>query len=230
MSDEKENGSDIHPIIKALDLAWEPSLLIKFLFYCLFIDLACSEIVGHGLWAVRFQDLSDLSIGSICGIFFFWALMLLVLNFISEVIKILNTSGDGSGRRQGSVSPSELLTEAIKTNSYVFYNLHVKARNAQKNRLKSRKRLEVTSLGVSLLIIMEWVKVARSESGGLFVEWIWRVIKIFSDSNDPVSQGWVAFIACLLSLTSVCAVYANRYDFTADYVYCPSLYYKLNDK
>ncbi|TBL46454.1 hypothetical protein EYY99_02945 [Hafnia alvei] len=226
MTVEKENGSDLHPFIKALDLAWEPSLLIKFLFYCLFVDLGCFQVVGHGLWAVKLQDISKLSIGSICGIFFFWALMLVVLGFIRGIIKLFVPNRDVFRRQQGSVSPSELLTEAVKTDSYVLYNLHIKIKNAQENKIKSCTRLEVTCLGVLLLMGLEWVRAVQNEGGGLFVEWVWHVAKPFSDSADPISQGGIALVACLLSFLSVLVVYTTRNDFTADYIDSHSLHYK----
>lgn len=228
MSDENENGSNLHPIIKALDLAWESSLFMKFLFYCLFVDLACFQVIGHGLWSVKLQDLSSLSIGNICGIFFFWALMLVMLDFIRLIINLCLPYRGDFRIMQGSVSPSELFTEAVKTDSYVFYNLHAKAKAAQKNRFKLRRRAEITCVGVLLLMILEWVRVVQSEGGGLFVEWVWHVIKPLSGSDDPISQGGVAFIACLLCVLPIFVVYASRYNYTADYVDCPSLYNKLN--
>lgn len=228
MSDEKENGSNIHPIIKALDLAWESSLFMKFLFYCLFVDLACFQVIGHGLWSVKLQDLSSLSIGNICGIFFFWALMLIMLDFIRLIINLCLPYRGDFRKMQGSVSPSQLFTEAVTTDSYVFYNLHVKAKTAQKHRLESRRRAEITCIGVLLLLMLEWVSVVQNKGGGLFIEWVWQVIKPFSGSDDPISSGGVAFIACLLSLFPIFVVYASRYDFAADYVDCPSLYNKLN--
>ncbi|MFI3311184.1 hypothetical protein [Ewingella allii] len=228
MLDEKENGSNIHPIIRALDLAWEFSLFSKFIFYFLFIDLACFQVIGYGLWSVKIQDLGNLSIGNIGGVFIFWVLMLAILDFIRVTIRLCLPYRGDFKRKHGRVSPSELFTEAVKTDSSVFYNIHLKARSAQENRIKLRRRLEITCIGVLLLIILEWVKVIQSEGGGLFVEWVAHILKSFS--QDPISQGWVAFIMCFLSFLSVVVVYAGRLDFTADYVDCPSLYYKLKSK
>ncbi|MCR9003590.1 hypothetical protein ACE2AK_18445 [Rahnella perminowiae] len=232
MSDDKDNGSNIHPIIKALDLAWESSLLMKFLFYCLFLDLACFHVIGRGLWLVTMDNISEVNLGGVFGGFFFWALMLVILDFFRVLLKItlgsLLSYKDNYRKSYGVVSPYELLTEAVKTGSDVYYKLHVKAKEIQKNRVKSRRRKEIACLGVLLLLFIESIQILKSGGSGLFLEWVYRIINSFSE--NPISQGSVSFIACLISIASVIIIYISEEDLYADYVECAPLYNKLNNK
>ncbi|CNH17294.1 hypothetical protein [Yersinia pekkanenii] len=64
---------------------------------------------------------------------------------------------------QGTVSPTELLIEAVRADSGVFYNLHVKATQAQKIELNHVEEQKLLAWEFNFFMIIEWIIVVKSE-------------------------------------------------------------------
>ncbi|EKC9969434.1 hypothetical protein OQO17_003089 [Salmonella enterica] len=229
------NTNSSSSIISLMDGLWDFSKLLKIIYYTLFLDLLLMMFCNKGIFYLSTNEKLNIKLGDVIGIiitfvfFSSFVLEIIGLFFSLFLIKIkykLNLfNNDNHKRKYGHVYLAEIRDEAMNKQSDFLYEIYLQHEEKNRNKWKSEKRTEIISVGLFILIVLEWYFSFTDGSSQMFIDWLWNIIATYGPSTTHFSVG--LFCCSLFFLYSVFTCWPRE---TNNTIYYLPLYLKIEEK
>lgn len=229
------NTNSSSSIISLMDGLWDFSKLLKIIYYILFLDLLLMMFCNKGIFYLSTDEKFNITLGNAIGIiiifslFSSFALEIIGLIFSLLLIKIKYKfnlfNNDNYKRRYGHVYLTEIRDEAMDKQSDFLYDIYLQSEEKNRNKWESEKRKEIITVGLFILIVLEWHFSFPDGSSQMFIDWLWNIIATYDPSTTHFSVG--LFCCSLFFLYSVFICWPRE---TSNTIYYLPLYLKIEEK